>query len=415
MTDLQKIEVQMSECRSRLRTLATKTDATDEEKAEMRSQAEALDGLEERFRILSRTEPEPQKEESPTAPVSEHRGEATERRELLGKVRLSNFLGAALGGTPIEGADAEASQEFTGGHGFPMEALAPPESQNAEERAVAAAPTTSWADQPQTWVQRLFKPTMLDAFRVETRSIAEGQPQWITITDGADPELVARDRDVSESTYAYSQVNISPVRHAASFVIAREDMALFSQMEAQLRQDLNSALTESITDRVINESTRFDGILAALTSSDVHTAVPAFDNVLDLAYDSVTDTNLNSTTSQDTSWVAHYSLEKVMDKLYNSARTTDNRTALDRLRELSGGVRFTRHFPAIASKKVKMVGVRNGGPTPAVLGVWNSLQFFVDDLSLAKKGQRRITAESMIGFKVLRPQVYIEKDYQTVA
>ena len=415
MTDRQKIELALSTCRSRIRELAGKDDATDEERTEMRSEQRNLETLEERFRALTMAdEPEAETRETP-APVADAPVD-TEKRErdgLLDRASVCRFVQRATQQRSLDGVEAELAA-ITPEGGMPMELLFPETAESKiEKRAVAAAPATSYAEQPQTWIGRAFRGSLLDALRVSTQSVNEGRPQWIEITSGAAPAMFAKGATVGDAAFTYRRVNVDMHRHAASLLMAREDLAMFGQMEARLRADLSAAMTESITDRVINESAEFDGFLDELTFTDVASAVPTFDDIQDLAYDSNAKNNRDSESVQGTRWIGESSLEKVMGKLYHATRTNDNQTALDWLRANSAGVQFTSFLPDAVSNKVKLLGVRQGGPIASVLGVWNSVQFIVDDVSGALVGQRRVTAESMIGFQVIRPAVYIGRDYQT--
>ena len=81
--------------------------------------------------------------------------------------------------------------------------------------------------------------------------------------------------------------------------------------------------------------------------------------------------------------------------------TSVDRSALDRLMELTSGVRVSAHVPAPTSNRQNAV-IRRGMSMTAVAPVWEGITIIPDEVTQAKKGQLVITAVMLYAMKVLR-------------
>ena len=78
-----------------------------------------------------------------------------------------------------------------------------------------------------------------------------------------------------------------------------------------------------------------------------------------------------------------------------------DRTALDRIMQLTGGLRVSAHVPAIASTKQQVI-VRLGSRMDAVAAIWEGVTLIPDEISGASKGTISITAVMLHAIKVVR-------------
>ena len=78
-----------------------------------------------------------------------------------------------------------------------------------------------------------------------------------------------------------------------------------------------------------------------------------------------------------------------------------DRSALDRLMELTAGVRVSAHVPAPATNRQDAV-IRRGMSTTATAPVWEGVTIIPDEVTKAKAGQIVITAVMLFAMKVLR-------------
>ena len=78
-----------------------------------------------------------------------------------------------------------------------------------------------------------------------------------------------------------------------------------------------------------------------------------------------------------------------------------DRSALDRLMELTAGVRVSAHVPAPATNRQDAV-IRRGMSTTATAPVWEGVTIIPDEVTKTKAGQIVITAVMLFAMKVLR-------------
>ena len=78
-----------------------------------------------------------------------------------------------------------------------------------------------------------------------------------------------------------------------------------------------------------------------------------------------------------------------------------DRSALDRLMELTAGVRVSAHVPAPATNRQDAV-IRRGMSTTTTAPVWEGVTIIPDEVTKAKAGQIVITAVMLFAMKVLR-------------
>ena len=91
--------------------------------------------------------------------------------------------------------------------------------------------------------------------------------------------------------------------------------------------------------------------------------------------------------------------------------TESDRTAIDRLAELTAGVRVSAHVPAVASKKQQAL-VRLGTRRDYVAPVWGDITLIPDEVTLAGKGQLQLTAVLLFAAQALRVGGFYKQETQ---
>ena len=82
--------------------------------------------------------------------------------------------------------------------------------------------------------------------------------------------------------------------------------------------------------------------------------------------------------------------------------TSVDRSALDRLLELTSGVRVSSHVPAADASRRQNAVIRRGMSATAVAPVWEGVTIIPDEVTKAKAGQIVVTAVMLFAMKVLR-------------
>ena len=94
---------------------------------------------------------------------------------------------------------------------------------------------------------------------------------------------------------------------------------------------------------------------------------------------------------------------------YRHANADD--VALDRLTEITGGVRVSAHVPDTASAKQNVL-IRLGQRRDYVAPVWGSTVLIPDEITKAANGQIVLTAVLLYGIKLLRSGGFYKKQAQ---
>ena len=134
MTNKQKIELRLSEVRTRLNEISgLEGDAlTDEVRAESTTLQTEFSDLETRHRAAIVAEPELTTEKRETTVDSEER----ERIELREKSTLGAYFSAAMKGQHVQGSEAELSEAYGCPGAVPMEMFRTEEREWTEQRAI---------------------------------------------------------------------------------------------------------------------------------------------------------------------------------------------------------------------------------------------------------------------------------------
>ena len=264
MTALQKIQLKMSEARSRLQEIAGIDEITDEIRSEVQTLKTSLSDLEVRNQaaIVS---------ESEQAAANEQRfeasdGEGRELRELQGRVSVARYLGAAIETRSVDGAESEYNEALGMDRtAFPLRLLAPSE--------VRADTTTDAGATQGTWLDRIFGDTAASYIGVQFNSVAPGVASYPTTTAGATGAQRGKGQDVSDAAWTVGVTDLSPTRNAVRAIFNTVDSARLMGLEEALRRDLSMAMADAI-DKVIlsgdNSANPADGDIVGLrTATDV--------------------------------------------------------------------------------------------------------------------------------------------------
>lgn len=245
MTDKQKLEVAAATARKELRALAMDDEATAEAIAEATAK---VDNLEARAAAL--VDPEPTggdgdgdgDGEGADRDGDEGDAETRERRKLEARSNVARYVGAAMEGQPVDGAEAEYNAALGMSAGsFPLRLLAP------EARATTDA--DAQANQG-SWIDRLFGDSAARWLGISMPSVAAGTAAYPVTTAGAASAQRGRREAAADSAWTVGVTELKPTRNVVRAVFSVEDAARLPGVEAALRRDLRMALVDGI-DRAI--------------------------------------------------------------------------------------------------------------------------------------------------------------------
>ena len=183
----------------------------------------------------------------------EHRDadpEVRERAELRKKVRMSNYIIAAVEQRAAVGPEQEYNAAIgISGNRFPLELLAPPEARAAPE--ARATTDADIATTPRRWIDRLFAETAAMRLGITMESVPVGSASYPVTTAGASAAQRQRSTDAAADavwTIGVDRIEAQTQRRPAA-VLALRTRQRIPGLESALTRDLRMALTEGIDAR----------------------------------------------------------------------------------------------------------------------------------------------------------------------
>ena len=252
MTPRQKIELRLSEVRTRLNDIAgLEGDAfTDEIRAELGTLKTEFADLESRHQaaIIG----DGLDEARARGAFGPEDGEAGERGRLLRETTLADYLAPAASGAALQGRAAELNAALEapltgqgGGIAVPWAML--------ETRAFTATAANDGPEMQRPILQRLFGPGVLDTLGVRMDSVPAGRVEWPLISSGAAPAQAKEEAGAAGAvTAGFTFANLKPKRLTGQYEFTHEVAASVAEVEQALRRDLADAIKSKMSDLIIN-------------------------------------------------------------------------------------------------------------------------------------------------------------------
>ena len=396
MTDLQKMQLRQSVIRSRLSEIAG-LESTDEIRQEIDVLGREYGNNETSIRAYTIA--------ADSEPVETRGTEDRQRLALLQSCNVGQLFYDLLNGR--SGTDG-AMREYQREHGLADNDISVRmlTDGDVETRAVSAAPGNV-GQQQQAIIGYVFPMAAASYLGVDQPVVGVGEAVFPVLTSQLNVGTPAENAPQAETTGAFSADVLSPKRLQASFYYSVEDKARFVGMDESLRENLSMGLADGLDKEIIAGD---NGLLTGTNLADHDaTAVTDYDGyVSEFGYNRVDGRYAGSVGDlrvlMGSSSYAH------AGSVYRN--TTVDRTALDRLMELSGGVRVSAHVPA-ASSNMQNNLIRRGMRRDAVAAIWENVSIIPDEITKAANGQIVITAIMLHAVKLLRSGGFYKQGIQT--
>ena len=410
MTPRQKIEVRLSEVRTRLNTIAGLEG--DDFTAEIRTELDALKteygDLEVRHQAAIIGEGDA--EARARGEFGPGDGEAGERGRLLRETTIGDYLGPASVGGQIEGRAKELNAAFdveavgkSGGVAIPWAMLATRDARQApgpvETRAFTTTTQNDGPEMQRPILQRLFGPGIMDTLGVRVDTVPAGRAEWPLIAAGVAPAQVVEGTAAAAAVSAtFNFANLKPKRLTGRYEFTHELAASVADVEQALRRDLADSVQSAMSNQIVNgaavdpnddaTAANVQGFLSALgTASDLSTAEAAasdYGRLHSLGVDAVhagMETEVSSI---------------VGDETYQHAAGVyiagSGEAGSELLRRRSGGCIASTYIPDAASMKQSAIlhaaGPNGGGIMrgDSVAAMWPTLEVIRDIYTQASQG-----------------------------
>ena len=410
MTAKQKIEIRLSEVRTRLNEISgLEGDALSEEiRAESSTLQTEYTDLETRHRAAIVADP-----------ATETRGtvmdsETRERIELRSKSSVMSYVRAAVEMRSVRDAEADYNAALgMGSDQFPLEMLAPEVRQTSDVDTMA---------NQGTWLDRLFDRTAAEHIGVTFSSVGPGVASFPVTSAGATAEQQAKSEAASAATWTISVAEMKPKRNAVHAIFSIEDsQRLGPALEDALQRDLRSALVEGIDKAIFRGDAGPSGTDADIVGFETATISESTltqankvkgDKILEKLAAFVDGKHANA--PGDIRIVASVG-SNVLWMTNLQAATVDNMTVAQFL--MASGISWTTRG-AIDTNTANgdfaaYVGLSQGIEGAAQAAVWESASLIRDPYSGASKGEVGITMSSLWDFKIPRGSNFKRLKYVT--
>ena len=393
MTNAQKLEVRASEIRQRLNEISglEGDKLTDEIRSESDTLQTEYRDCETRRRAAIVAE---SAEDAKVVPVEDLDPETRERLELRGKARVSDFVSCALTGRPVVGASAEyADAEGLSGL-MPLDLLDAPES---EERAVTPGPADETVANTRPTVPFAFARTDAAALGIAMPMVAPGEAHYPALTTAPPAGPKAADAAASQTAAAFTLTKREPKRITGQFLIRVEDIALMPSMERDLRLGIASAMADSLDGQVINGSgggANLAGLFSVATDVAVAGATETFSTAI-VRFAGVVDGKHAHGFGDVRALIGVATFAKYAAIFANADK--GDISAYDHLMAKLGTLRVSTRVPAKANNGQKALAVLTAQRQPITVPIWKGVELIVDPYTEAGKGQRIVTAVTLVG------------------
>lgn len=405
MLTSQKLSLRMSEIRSRMGELAeTATRSLDPaQRTEIETLRNELTDKEARFRAALAGESGEDKR------LTNRDAEGVEFRALMRRSNVAGYVGAALAGQPIQGAEAEAAQavNLTGPE------IAIPWPILATDAATSIATGVEQEHTSLPILDRVFRDSAAMFMGVTMESVPVGDVSYVSLSAGqtTGPAFVAAGTAKDAEAFTLSAATAAPKRIAGRFVIRIEDIARLNDYEQALRRDLTAHLSDTLDLEVITgdgSGQHLSGLIKHTPSANknddpdsVHSATAWLGDL-----GSAVDGYYASMTSQVCALLGPASY-----RLLLAASTLNYPSAAglltDVLGRASGGMRASAFIPAPASNIQKNLFVGKGSMKRlATMPVWEGVRLIRDEYTGAAKGEVAVTVTMLCNLVVHRAAAY---------
>ena len=315
--------------------------------------------------------------------------ETREWADVSGRFDLGEMFEGVMEHRASSGAIAEVQKE----RGLAANAI--PTEMLMEKRAVTPAPADT--GQTQNAIEGYVFPNSVAAFLgVPSPIVPVGDSTFPVLTSDPEAGTPAENGAQTESDGVFSADVLSPGRIQASFFWSREDAARFMGMGDALRDALQGGIMDKLDSEIMRGT---NGLLTGtnLANHNASTETTFAAYISNFGYSRVDGQYAAS--GADVRLVMGSATYAHAGGQYRHANADD--VALDRLTEITGGVRVSAHVPDVSGSKQNVL-IRLGMRRDMVAPVWGGITLLPDELTKAANGQIVLTAVLLHAVKILR-------------
>ena len=400
MTNKQRIELQISEQRTKINDILKQETRSQEDLNQLTELTTRSQNLEIEYRAAVVSEG--QEEQRKLGETQDGDGETVELRSLFSRVSLNDYLAPASAGTGVDGAAKELNAALgvsvmgpSGGVAVPFHMLMERRDSEPEleRRAYTDTSNNDGQETQRPILQRLFGPGVMDYLGVRIDSVPVGRSEWPLISSGTTSAQTKEGSAAAAAVAAtFSYANMKPKRLTGSYEYTLEMSASVQDLEQALRRDLADVIKSKMTDTIINGTApttqnpqNIQGFLTKVTSTDFGALATAatFGELHANGVDGIhaeMETQVKSVIG-----IASY------QRSAGVYLAGSGEAGSDLLKRRSGGCYASSYIPAVASHKQSAIlhsAGMNGGSMrgDSVAAMWPTLEVIRDHYTKAGEG-----------------------------
>lgn len=402
MTNLQKVQLRLSEIRARLAAIGALTgeSLTDEVRNELMTLTAEVGELETRQVALIAAGEEP---------VIETGRDDEQLNALITRSSIAEIFAATLEHRATDGATRELQDEWgLQGNQMAIEMLRRDGGGGLELRTTGGTQAAANVGQnEQSIIPAVFAGGAIDYLSIPTPSVGVGETIYPVLSTSVSPGTPAESADQAHSAAGFTAEVLSPQRIQSSLFYTREDAARMQGLDSALRVNLSDALSDKL-DSVILTGT--DGLLTGTNlANNAAGAADTFETYRNRFVYGNIDGKF-AMTAMDLRLLVGDDTYADMAGTYRSGNAADN-PALTTMMAETGGVRVSANVTATASNKQNGI-VRRGMRMDAVAPLWRAMDVIVDEYSQSKAGEIIITVVMLYAFEILRAEGFVKVQAQ---
>ena len=392
MTPLQELEVRAADIRRRFGEIGGMggdaiTDEITAELATLRAEHASNELRQSALKLAGDVTPEP---------LETRTSEGREFVGLLQKGNVGEIFHAAIHGGVTSGATAELQKHYgLEVRSVPLAMLITDYSE-LETRATGA-PSDVGRNQ-QGILPYVFPDSAGTWLGVDMPSVPTGDAVFPILTNGPGGITTpAEGTAAGESTGTFTAEVLTPGRIQTFFQYSREDRARFAGMDAAIRENLSEGMSAELDKQLFSGT---NGLLVGTNLANHNvTVATTWDLYLSQMVYGRIDGRYASMTG-DLRVLVGADTYADMGATYRA--TESDRTVLDRISDISGGVRVSQYVPATDANDRQNSIIRRGMRRDMVQAVWDSIEIIPDEITRANEGEIKITAVGLFAQKILR-------------
>lgn len=392
MLKSQKLTLSMSKDRQRINELLGIEERSEDQTAELAKLTDRMQEQEVELRAAIVAE-----DDGVTVTHQANDAESVELRSLRAKSKVSDFVAAAVTGQGVKGESAEYAAGVGCPGQMPLDLLGAPNTETrAEHRAVTSGPAAETVTSTRPTVPAAFARTDAAALGIQMPMVDSGEAHYPALTTAPPAGMKAKDATADSTAAAFALTKREPGRLTGQFLIRVEDLALLPSMETDLRGAISARMADSLDAQVIDgdgTAPNLNGLFAQATDVSAAGAVETFGTGVSRFAALVDGTHANGwgdvSALIGTNTFSHYA------GLFHG--NSGEMSLYDYLMGKLAALRVSTRVPAVAGMAQKGIAVLGAQGQPVTVPVWRGVEMIVDPYTEAAKGQRVVTAVSLVG------------------